>query len=99
MNLDPIYVALLAIFFGILSRTLLPYLRKRREAAKKEPTEILAFDAVYLETAIYSLIVSMIATILIFPAYAIPDVPAVYVFASAFAYGWMSNDVINEVIA
>lgn len=95
--MNPITVAFLGVFLGVLSRTVLPYLRKRKEA--REGGKELAFDIQYVQTALYSLVVSGIVTALIFPSYAVPSVPMPYVFCSSFAFGYSANDLVNEVMA
>lgn len=97
MILDSTTVAFLGVFIGVLLRTLLPYIRKLKEA--KETNTQLLFDVKYAYTAIVSLFITCVVTLLVFPAFTIPDVALLYLFCSAFAWGWATNDLVNELIA
>ena len=85
-------LAALGIFFGCLSRTILPFLKKQNQAAK-ENTQ-LVWDKRYVWTIILTLFVAMISTMLLLPSF---QIPTQYAFPLAFAYGWAANDMINRV--
>lgn len=95
--MDQMWIALIGIFTGVLFRTLLPYLRKLKEA--EQDGRELPFDLKYLYTALFSLLVSFIVTMLIFPAFVVPDVAVPYLFAMAFSFGYTSNGITNEIIS
>lgn len=95
--MEPIYVALLGVFFGVLYRTVNPYLKKRREA--REKGESLPFDLDYLITALEALVTAAAITIFIFPGLQIETAQAmIYVFCNGFAYGFTANHMLNESI-
>lgn len=96
--MDVLYIAILGVFLGVLTRTVLPYLRKRKEAIDNR-IEGFRFDLQYAVTGAYAILISGVITILIFPSFVIPNVPTPYIFASAFTFGYTSNDVINEMIS
>ncbi len=95
--MNPTIIAFLGVFLGVFFRTVLPYIRKMKEA--EERGERLPFDFKYLGTAIFAFMVSLTVTLLTFPAFVIPEQAGIYIFCSAFGFGYASNDVINEVIA
>jgi len=95
--MDTTTIAYIGVFVGVFLRTLLPYIRKLKEAQGKN--EELGFDVKYVATAVFSFIVSFIVASLIFPSFVVPDVLDLYIFLQAFAFGWATNDVINEVIS
>ncbi len=95
--MDAITIAYIGVFVGVLLRTLLPYIRKLKEAEGAEKQ--LSFDIKYVGTAIFAMIVSFVVSTLIFPTFEIPETYNIYIFGQSFAFGWASNDLINEVIA
>lgn len=95
--MDTVTIAYIGVFVGILLRTLLPYIRKLKDAEKKN--EQLTFELKYVGTAIFALIVSFVVSALIFPTFPIPDTYNVYIFLQSFTFGYASNDLINEIIA
>lgn len=97
MNIDSQAVAFIFVFLGILTRTLLPYLRKRKEAIAAGKT--LAFDNGYIITAIYAIVISLVTTMLIFASFTIPETAILYVAIASFTYGYTANDIVNEVVA
>lgn len=99
VQIDVTTIAFIGVFIGILCRTLLPYIKKLKAAQEKEPPETVKFDLKYVWTAIVSLFISLIASMLIFPSFTIPTGAQFYVFLQSFIFGWASNDIINQLIA
>lgn len=95
--MDAVTIAYIGVFVGVLLRTLLPYIRKLKEA--EGDTKQLAFDIKYVGTAIFAMIISFVVSALIFPTFEIPETYNVYIFLQSFTFGYASNDLINEVIA
>ena len=94
--MEATYIAFVAIFLGVLCRTLFPYIKRMREAGARGDT--LSFDSKYLYTALSSLVISVIATFLIFPTFKIPEATGIYLFSMSFTFGWTTNDIINEFL-
>jgi O-antigen/teichoic acid export membrane protein len=86
---------LLGILFGVLARTLAPYLRKVKQGKVKE------FKNRYWLSALASFILGLITTLLIFPKFEItqtgPGVEGlVKLFCTAFGFGFAWNSLVNE---
>lgn len=86
---------LLGILFGVLARTLTPYLRKLKQGKIKE------FKNGYWISALASFILGLITTLLIFPRFEItqtgPGVEGlVKLFCTAFGFGFAWNALVNE---
>lgn len=86
---------LLGILFGVLARTLVPYLRKLKQGKVKE------FKNGYWISALASFGLAVITTLLIFPRFDIasPGVGAeasVKLFCLAFGFGYAWNSIISE---
>lgn len=94
MNTNLEIVAFVGIAFACILRTMLPYWKK----LKDETT--LKFDLKYLASYVVVVVIGTAAAILILPAFPIPDTATsyMYVFATAFAYGWASDDIINKLL-
>lgn len=93
------WVAFIGLLVGVVCRVVSPYLRKIREKA------IETFDFKFLYSAIATVILCLIVSILAFPLIVIPVLPnglslwfLFGVFATNFAVGWGANDIINEVL-
>ncbi len=87
---------LLGILFGILARTLMPYLRKLKQGKVKE------FKNGYWIKASASFLLAAITTLLVFPQFnlAKPGVGAeawVRLFCLAFGFGFGCNSMVSEV--
>jgi len=83
------------ILFGVLARTLMPYLRKIKQGKVKE------FKNGYWLSALASFILSLITTLLIFPKFEIaqtgPGIEGlVKLFSTAFGFGFAWNSLVNE---
>lgn len=96
ISMEATYIAFIAIFLGVLCRTLFPYVKKVKEAEAKG--DLLKFDYKYLYTAISSLVLSVIVTLLIFPTFKIPEATGIYLFCMSFTFGWSTNDIVNELL-
>ncbi len=87
----------LGVFLGCLARSVLPFLRKAREAAERG----LAFswDHRYTVSFAVALLVAWVSAVLITPSVVIegPTGPLV-VFCTAFAVGFGSNGFLNELM-
>lgn len=93
------WVAFLGLIVGVACRVASPYLRKLREKAIK------AFDEKFLFSAIATVVLCFIVSMLAFPLIVIPESPngvtlwfLFGVFTTNFAVGWGANDIINEVL-
>ena len=78
-------------------RTYLPFIRKLRQG------KIKGFDGKYLRQAAGSVLIAAIATLILLPRSAaegpVYDIPSgLSVFATAFAFGFGSNTLINELL-
>ncbi|MEA3506932.1 MAG: hypothetical protein U9R36_05535 [Elusimicrobiota bacterium] len=93
-----IALKLTGLFLGVFVRTWLPYIRKRNQG------KIIKFDKKYLSQAINSAGLAVIAVLLIIPQYNIEPIPVIdvvsglKVFATAFAFGFGSNTIVNELM-
>lgn len=94
-SMSPLLISTVAIFLGVLFRTGIPYLAKLMAL---EEGETLDFDLKYLATALYSLAVSFVATMVLLPSFNIPQVPYPLLFAHGFTFGYASNDFINDYL-
>ena len=88
-------VTLSGLFLGILARTVLPWLRKLRAG------RIRAFDRRYLRSALASLAIGLIFTVVLFPrvepAAGGRTFEALFkLFALAFGFGFGWNAIVNE---
>ena len=86
---------LLGILFGVLARTLAPYLRKLKQGKIKE------FKNGYWLSALAAFILGLITTLFIFPKFEItqtgPGVEGlVKLFCTAFGFGFAWNALVNE---
>jgi hypothetical protein len=88
-------IKLLGILFGVLARTLAPYLRKVKQGKVKK------FWNGYWIQALASLALGTITTLLIFPQFNIakPGVgleASVKLFCLAFGFGFGCNSIVSE---
>ena len=84
------------VFFGVLSRMLVPYIRKLKQK------KIAKFNSHYLRIALCSFILSIIVTLLIFPQFSsrgsIIDLESGFkLFSIAFGFGFGFNSLISEL--
>jgi len=89
-------IQLLGLFAGVFARTWLPYIRKLKQG------KIERFDKKFLKFALGSIILSGISVLLIIPQYKDTETEVidfwtgVKVFATAFAFGFGWNALVNE---
>ena len=94
-----VLLELLGLFFGVFSRTWIPYIRKLKQG------KVDKFDKKYLQQAFGSALLALISVLLIFPKYNTSSINVVdfftglKVFATAFAFGFGWNAVVNEAIS
>jgi len=87
---------LTGIFCGVLFRTLLPYLRKMKNGTAR------SFRGRYLASAVSSAVIAFFTTFLVVSNYSFSNsgvadvVDGVRIFATAFAFGYAWNSLINE---
>ena len=86
MDIPIEFIALIGVIFGVLAKTLLPYIKKTYE----DPT--IEFNWGYFWTMVMSAIVS---AVLVFPLFVIPegDIWSIFIAALVFAAG--VNGAIN----
>jgi len=90
-----LFLKLFGILFGVLARTLVPYLRKLKQGKIEE------FKKGYWLSALASFILGLITTLLIFPEFNIAQ-PGVGVeawiklFCLAFGFGFGWNSLVSE---
>jgi len=87
---------LFGIFLGVLARAFFPWVRKLRSGKAAH------FSKRYLYSAIGSIIVGMIVTVLIFPKFNFLSMgqgaeAAVRLFAMAFGFGFGWHAIVDEV--
>jgi hypothetical protein len=98
MNTLSISLKLGGLFLGVFIRTWMPYIRKRNQG------KILKFEKKYLVQALSAAAVAVIATLLLIPQYEMDIIPVldfasgIKVFATAFAFGFGSNSIVNELM-
>jgi hypothetical protein len=88
-------VKLSGLFLGVIARTLLPWLRKVREG------KVRRFDRRYLFSALASLAIGLILTLVLFPRFEAGAEGRTFealfkLFALAFAFGFGWNALVNE---
>jgi len=81
------------LFFGCLARALLPFFRKKYQAA--EAGENIKWEGRYAWTLVFALFTSFIVATLLLPTF---DVPPVNVFPLAFAVGWSAQSITNMMV-
>jgi len=90
-----VVLKLLGILFGVLARTLVPYLRKLKQGKVRK------FKNGYWLSALASFILGLITTLLIFPEFNIaqPGVgveASIKLFCLSFGFGFAWNSIISE---
>ena len=95
------YIAFIMVFIGILLRSLFPYIKKLREAAKTPVATAPEFkwDHRYSLTIISNMAISFVATMLLFATWSPPDGTLFQVAFLAFITGWGSQDIFNSLVA
>lgn len=93
-----ISIKLGGLFLGVLIRTWLPFFRKMKQG------KITSFEYKYLHQAIGSTVIALVAVLLILPRFqaeppsAFTTIEAIKYFATAFAFGFGSNSLVNELL-
>jgi len=90
-----VVLKLLGILFGVLARTLVPYLRKLKQGKVRK------FKSGYWLSALASFILGLITTLLIFPEFNIaqPGVgveASIKLFCLSFGFGFAWNSIVSE---
>ncbi len=88
-------VELAGLFLGVMARTVLPWLRKVKEGRVRR------FDRRYLYSALASLAVGLIFTLVLFPRFEAGAEGRTFeaffkLFALAFGFGFGWNALVNE---
>jgi hypothetical protein len=88
-------IKLLGILFGVLARTLVPYLRKVKQG------KVVKFDNKYWVSAAAAFILCVITTLLIFPDFNAAKSgngleASVKLFCLAFGFGYAWNSAVSE---
>ncbi len=86
---------LLGILFGVMARTLVPYLRKLKQG------KIKSFKKGYWASALASFILGLVTTLLIFPKFEFVGAAAgpeasIKLFCTALAFGFTWNSLVSE---
>ena len=98
--MDPLTIVVIGIFLGVFTRTMIPYLKKLKEAQSAVPPSPFKFDVNFIYTALLSLIISGVATAFLLPTYQmVADQVPLLVWSSAFTTGYTADSVINNVIS
>ncbi|MFB6214275.1 MAG: hypothetical protein ABEI54_00245 [Candidatus Bipolaricaulia bacterium] len=80
------------IFVGVLTRVFLPWIRKLKEGKVKK------FDPKYLYSAVGSILLGVIVTLLVLPQFKSLGAaqPGIKSFAVAFGFGFGWHSIVNE---
>lgn len=92
------WIVLLAVFLGCFARTAMPYLRKAKDAAEKDPKAPFDFHWSYAVTFLFALVESLIASVIALPLVTVDlGMGSVLIFCGAFAWAYMSTDMANRI--
>ena len=91
------WILLFAVFLGCFARSVMPYLRKAKEAAEENPKAPFDFHWSYLVTFLFAFVESIIVTVIALPLVTV-DITAgpILIFCGAFGWAYMSTDVANR---
>jgi len=92
MEISPEVIAFVGILLACIFRTTLPYWKKHKGDAT------LKFEWKYVASFIAVVFIGTATAILIFPAFTFPESSYLYIFTTAFAYGWASDDIIDKLL-
>jgi len=97
--MNDLTVVAIGLFLGVLTRTMLPYLKKWKEARDtNQPAPL--FSLLYVETAVFSLVVSFVATMFLLPNISIPaGTSGLFVFQLGYTGGFTANALVNEIVS
>lgn len=89
-------IKLSGILLGVLARSIIPYLRKLKQG------KVIKFSPQYFSTAIASVILGIIVTLIIFPQFRAPSAEItiegyIKLFCASFGFGFGWNTIINEI--
>lgn len=96
--MDTLIIAFIGVFLGVFIRTVFPAIRKWYEATQ-DPDKVFDWNHLYTKTALFSLFVSAIATLLGWQAFAIPDTEWYMILTTSLVYGFGLNSIVVEVLA
>jgi len=87
----------MGILLGCLARSLLPFMRKLRRAA--EEGRVITWDHRYTATFLIAFFTASAVAFLTTPSISLTDpMSPLLVFCTAFAIGFGSNGVLNELV-
>ena len=86
------WLVLGGIFLGCLARTFIPWLKKKKEAAKA--SQPFKFDNSFLITMAFGLAVSMTTAIMIYHQFVVSGAA----FPAAFIFGYGAQDLTNRLV-
>lgn len=96
--MDNITIAFVGVFLGVFIRTVFPAVRKWYEA-EQDPDKVFEWSHAYTKVALFSLFVSVIATLLGWQAFAVPDAEWYVILTTSLVYGFGLNSIVVEVLA
>jgi uncharacterized Tic20 family protein len=101
VEIDTQLLLWVAVFLGVLTRTIIPYLRKLREAQAVNKT--LTFDVKFAITAFIAVVTSLVTANMLIASIPSELLETTGVQVFLFIFGWAfqhsSNDLFNEMIA
>jgi len=85
----------LAVLVGVLTRTFLPYLKKKRDAKGD-----FSFDPTYAWTAVYAIITAFVEVMVLLAGdpYALVDLSPYLALLSGFFFGMGNNELWNRIL-
>jgi len=90
-------ITFLGVLLGCLARSILPFLRKLRKAT--EEGRFLKWDHRYTASFICAVLVGFVAAALVMPSISIASsLSPLIAFCTAFATGFGSNGILNELM-
>lgn len=102
ISIDPITVATLAVFLGVVGRILWPYWRKITDTPKDQPKP--SFDYKFAITGVEAFAEGAVITGQILPEFLAtvsqsqPVASMLFLFIIGFNYGWARTDINNRII-
>lgn len=86
------YIIFASIFTGVLLRTGLPALREWKD------NPMFKWSHKYTATAVFTVIISFLATAIGYGGFTAPEGDAMEVFIGGLVYGFGLNSLVNEVV-
>lgn len=97
MELTPEFIAFIGVLLGCLARTVIPYLKRARDAAAEN--KVFKFDYKFVITGLVAFLESIVIALLLFTQVPIEvTVSGIYLFAASFGWAYTTNDIINQSI-